>query len=106
MPWPVLLLTDLLDEFARSAVEVQRQFDRAVRPTDAALGVPRMRIPTLAVDARLSVATSRSQGFSLSVSPINLGFQVTHDATNDTFSRVQVTIEQTVLPLATARKQP
>ena len=89
-----------MDEFARSAVEVQRQFDRAVQPSDAALGVPRMRIPELSVDARLSVATSRTKGFSLAVSPINLGFQVTHAVEDETFSRIQITIEQTVLPLA------
>lgn len=100
MPWPILLLTDLMDEFARSAVEVQRRFDRAVQPTDAALGVPRMRIPSLTVDARLRVTTSRSKGFSIAVSPINLGFQVTHAVKDETLSRIQITIEQTVLPLA------
>ncbi|MCX6599179.1 MAG: hypothetical protein NTV70_22735 [Acidobacteria bacterium] len=86
-----------MDEFARSAVEVQRQFDRAVQPSDAALGVPRMRIPTLTVDARVSVAVGRTKGFSLSVCPINLGFQVTHEVKSETFSRFQITIEQTVL---------
>lgn len=94
-----MLLTELMNEFATGAVEIQRRFDRAVQPSDAALGVPRMRIPSLAVDARLSVATSRSKGFSIAVSPFGLGFQLTHDAKNETFSRIQVTIEQTVLPL-------
>ncbi len=75
---------------------MQRQFDRAVQPTDAALGVPRMRIPELTVDARLGVATSRTKGFSLAVSPINLGFQVTHAVKDETFSRIRITIEQTV----------
>lgn len=86
-------------------IEVQRRFDRASLPADASWSIPRMMIPSLTVDARVSVAIGRTKGFSLSVSPINLGFQVTHDAKNETFSRFQVTIEQTVLPLNTPIKK-
>ena len=101
-----MLLTELLDEFVTGAVEIQRRFDRAVQPWDAALGVPRMRIPTLAVDARLSVATSRSKGLAIAVSPFGLGFQLTHETKNETLSRIQVTIEQTVLPMPTPNQRP
>ncbi len=101
-----MLLTELLDEFATGAVEIQRRFDRAVQPSDAALGVPRMRLPSLAIDAQLNVTTGRSKGFSIAVSPFGLGFQLTHDVRSETLSRIKVTIEQTVLPLGTPDKQP
>lgn len=85
-----------IKECVANVVRVQELYDRAFNPEWP--GAVRMRVASYEIDSELEVAVTRSRGFEIRVSPLNLGYRIMRRDTSEAGMRLTVRVEQTALP--------
>ena len=85
---------DLTCALARTAVEVQKRFDQAYTEDQCLLGVPRQHLDSLTIETNVTFIQGKSTALSVAVKPVNIGFQVTHQMRESTFSHISLAVVQ------------
>jgi hypothetical protein len=89
-------VTAFVKQCAANVVNAQMLYDGAF--DENAAGAVRMRIASYEIEAELAVAVTRSRGFEIRVSPLNLGYRIMRRDTSEAGMRLTVRVEQVVAP--------